>query len=94
MNDCSGKGTCYDGSCLCDKGYRGADCSERYVVHGKILSDGNVICDEGWTGAACDEKPCLLECSNHGKCFDGYCVCEPGFTGKVCNLKSCKDDLP
>ena len=49
-SDCSNRGQCFDGRCLCDMGYHGMDCS--MGGHLKLEMFGT--------------KMCLNNCSGHG----------------------------
>jgi len=59
---CSDNGTCFDGSCLCDAGWTGADCSIEETADpcdgvscndNGICVNGDCLCDTGWTGEDC-----------------------------------------
>jgi len=62
--NCSGRGVCVGGECLCYGGYHGADCSlsSDSVVcvpdcsrHGLLESDKQTcVCQSGWTGHNCE----------------------------------------
>lgn len=82
-----------DGSCACDEGWSGEDCSTPTFVeclpcdrdHGACVSDGSCKCDRFWTGLDCSVKcsPC-----KHGDCqMDGSCHCRPGWTTPDCSKK-------
>jgi len=62
------------GKCDCNTGYKGKDCSIRFVENGKLTA-GKVICDEGFTGIQCEIRTCTDDCNNNGKCVNGTCLC-------------------
>ena len=75
MNKCSGKGSCNNGACHCDKGFDYYDCSltiqkcpNNCHFHGECI-DGNCVCDPFWSGRDCGLKLCDSNCSNHGECI-------------------------
>ena len=88
--DCSGNGICEsaDGSCECDEGYVGPDCS---------------LCAEGFErleSGDCAESACAVEgdiCEPGGRCVDVdggdtwnlSCECDEGYTGELC--EECAD---
>lgn len=50
-------GSCGDGACMCDEGWRSIDCSERECLpgceqHGHC-NNGTCICNKGWNGENC-----------------------------------------
>ena len=63
LNDCAGNGVCQsDGTCQCDSGYGGMDCSEPECgsncpncVVGVTSSDPYCRCADGFTGANCTD---------------------------------------
>lgn len=69
-NDCSGNGTCNDGTCNCDAGYSGTSCG---------------TCGVGYTGYPDCKKTCPGGCNTHGTCNDGTCSCYTGFSGTSCS---------
>lgn len=98
--DCNGNGTCFDGSCLCDTGWTGADCSipetadpcDGVTCSGNgICLSGSCDCDDGWTGVDCSTPdtsgdPCDgITCSGNGTCVNGICDCNTGYTGTDCS---------
>ncbi len=86
LDDCLGHGTCVDGRCQCDPGWRGNGTCD--------------TCAEGYWGEACTACPALnastgtgtgLACSGHGACDGGgttggtgACLCEVGYAGAAC----------
>ena len=76
------------GTCYCDPGYYGADCSvgscpgncSSAAGRGKCV-DFLCECTRGFTGDDCSLRSCpgLPSCSGHGKCFDGTCACFDGW---------------
>ncbi|GLV34405.1 myospheroid [Carabus blaptoides fortunei] len=75
--DCSGRGTCVCGHCLCDE--RGN--SEEHI-YGRYCEIDNYSCARG------SEEVC----SGRGSCIHGECVCFEDWEGAVCNSKkkTCK----
>lgn len=96
---CSDNGVCFDGSCLCDTGWTGADCSIPDTAdpcdgvtcsgNGTCIS-GSCECATGWTGVDCstpvNTDPCDgVTCSGNGTCVNGDCNCDTGYTGTDCS---------
>ena len=90
---CSNNGRCrgMDGTCICDAGFEGDDCSVELVS----------ACPEGFSGPsclACDENSYSADCkstcnasttcSNNGRCRggDGTCICDDGYSGTDCSV--------
>ncbi|KAG7250806.1 hypothetical protein CRUP_034864, partial [Coryphaenoides rupestris] len=76
--DCQNGAKCYhiNGACLCDTGFKGPNCQERF-------------CPPGLYGLICD-KYCPCEAANTVSChpLSGECSCSSGWTGLYCN-ESC-----
>lgn len=55
---CSNQGTCQAGSCSCEKGWVGDDCSQPACpenCNGRgVCYQGFCVCDNGWAGIKCD----------------------------------------
>jgi len=93
---CSGHGNCAEaGTCLCEAGYYGENCSllqeSGCGVNGRLNELGGCTCLPGWKGSHCEERvrslcPGAGVCSGHGTCVDGTCHCEPGYLGLACSL--------
>ncbi|KAM3915579.1 tenascin-N-like [Leptodactylus fuscus] len=79
------------GSCQCDEGWEGPDCSIQKcpVDCGEFGTcvDGACVCAEGYTGADCREKKCDVDCRPNGRCVNGECVCDEGFMGTDCSIE-------
>ena len=69
---CNGHGTCLNGLCLCEKGWKGADCKETDAEaikclpecsgHGTFnIESGQCICEGKWTGSDCSKGNCRKE---------------------------------
>lgn len=67
------------GSCFCNPGYQGLDCSKCQPSHYMI---GNLCYPK---------KLCLNDCSNAGSCdySSGLCSCFPHRSGESCQRKAC-----
>ena len=103
-NNCTGNGSCdtATGTCICNKGFKGDDCSEpdKQVTKCKNDCSGHGICkndvcdcNDGWTGKSCSQskkspKKCN-KCKN-GVCDiqSGICICYAGYKGDLCNIKT------
>ena len=67
-NDCSGKGYCDAGVCVCDPGWNGAlDCSTpgcpSNCTSRGVCEAGVCQCAQGYTGADCSVPVCYNDCS-------------------------------
>lgn len=92
---CSDKGECFMGKCICKPGYTGencgtelpCDCSGHGVCHG-----GACVCNPGFKGTNCaTAEYCPGKtltspqgCSDNGVCNDGACFCFDGYAGDSC----------
>lgn len=85
-NSCSGKGFCQlDGTCRCQDGRTGSDCSIFVCPNGTAWID---------YPTANNVAHGLAPCSNMGTCdtTTGKCACREGFTGHSCNRILCLVD--
>ncbi|XP_053203899.1 teneurin-m-like isoform X2 [Panonychus citri] len=98
--DCGGHGVCFNGICLCDKGWRGSDCTELESESLRCLPDcshhgtfnidtGQCICEPNWSGIDCSKEKCDLNCGSNGFCQSDRCVCNEGWTGFKCDQRLC-----
>ncbi|KAJ3594637.1 hypothetical protein NHX12_003944 [Muraenolepis orangiensis] len=87
--DCSARGLCIDGECVCEEAFAGEDCGL-----GRCLNDcsdrgpcvnGTCRCRPGYVGEDCSLVYCANNCSRKGLCKEGFCVCQEGFAGDDCN---------
>ena len=77
--DCSGHGTCVNGTCACRHGWRGSLCGTSDAdARGARLQQ-----QHAWRVALAD-RPCPANCSMHGVCLHGSCYCERGRGGPSC----------
>jgi len=70
---CSGHGTCDGGTCTCEGGWSGVDCSTHQP--GPPPPPTGTPC-AGW------------QCGSHGSCNSGTCVCDAGYSGDRCEIAS------
>jgi len=98
-NDCGGKGMCIrqevprKGSCDCDVGYGGDDCTQKLCPENcngnGLCKNGTCVCQPAFAGASCATKSCKNCSKDHGVCFDGTCTCRAGYGGLGCHGKVC-----
>ena len=93
--NCTGHGTCFNGTCHCDVGFVRDDCSvvaqtcdKNCSGHGRCV-DAVCECHGGFDGSACDVvlgNQCPRNCTGHGTCdeLSGSCVCDSGYGGRDC----------
>ena len=65
---CNGNGECEDGTCTCEAGWAGEDCSVRVCIPSCVNGtcvDGVCQCDAGYEGAACDVRQTAKFVGNH-----------------------------
>eukprot|EP00946_MAST-07B_sp_MAST-7B-sp1_P003683 g3683.t1 len=86
MNDCSGRGDCLFGFCICYNGFYGIDCSNITCPgdfcyydadsHQQVCSH---CCSAGETLRSDGElyNPLARKVPSNGNCVDGKCVCRP-----------------
>lgn len=96
--ECSGHGSCVNGSCNCDDNFSGHACDSKRCIgyltgtecggHGECLSSGVCRCNTGWKGLDCSTMVCAgsPECSSRGMCLMGSCVCNAGWKGETCDI--------
>ena len=98
---CSGRGSYSQGSCHCNSGWKGKECSipedecesSNCSGHGDCLS-GECNCYPGFTGVNCENELCPIFCSGHGRYIKGSCHCNNGWKGKECELRKDQCESP
>ena len=97
-DDCSGQGKCLNGTCACDHGWGGRDCSMPHCPNdcnapqGMCLPGGECECLPGWVGSSCGEPLCTANCSGHGVCTAPFaCECDENHFGDSCNQSDCSN---
>ena len=98
-NNCSSHGLCNNGTCTCNQGFGGPDCSTNTCPPG-YAGPGCLNCDvaAGYTfdpvKGKCIVNRCSPQCTgSNGSCVDassGICKCNPGYFGQTCQI-SCKN---
>ena len=98
---CSEHGFCVDGTCVCKKGWKGADCASVDSDAMQCLPDCSgsqgafslelhkCVCSPGWTGDDCSKSACGINCGGHGRCEASACVCDAGWAGEFCQERLC-----
>mmetsp|Transcript_4497 Transcript_4497/g.4362 ORF Transcript_4497/g.4362 Transcript_4497/m.4362 type:complete len:165 (+) Transcript_4497:1318-1812(+) len=79
MNGCSGNGTCFYSTCICDIGHYGEYCQYKSCPGSLCYYDS-----EFFTISEC------LHCSGNGICTDGACACNSGYLGDDCSITDCQ----
>nr|KAG5705432.1 hypothetical protein BaRGS_004559 [Batillaria attramentaria] len=95
--NCSGRGECVGGKCVCWEGFNGTSCSldqcpEVCSGQGRLI-EGRCSCYEGFKGPDCSlrEHMCVVpNCNGNGHCINGQCVCFQGFQGPDCGIEVCR----
>jgi hypothetical protein len=91
---CAGNGRCRgkDGTCICDEGWTGANCTTYAGVTRcpeGFSGIGCQVCDENMYSSECI-KQCnaFTTCAGNGRCRgkDGTCICDEGWTGAGCSI--------
>ncbi len=95
--DCGANGTCVDGTCVCDNGWSGTNCSTSICdtvdcgPNGSCdPATGDCNCNEGYSGANCEINVCDgIDCGN-GNCdtATGECICDEGYEGTNCDVET------
>ncbi len=93
-NECSGQGTCESGSCICDAGWDGSDCSIPICEMpcqngGSCTAPNSCECAAGWEGGDCSVPICTDPCQNGTCTSPDTCLCLPGWGGPVCEDAIC-----
>eukprot|EP00750_Incisomonas_marina_P008119 INCI15248.1.p1 GENE.INCI15248.1~~INCI15248.1.p1 ORF type:complete len:2168 (-),score=185.95 INCI15248.1:165-6668(-) len=91
---CGGHGQCVNGTCFCEAGYTGAQCTltackDMCNYHGRCGRDGRCLCDAGWKGDSCQHRYVV---PHHGLLLAGDAdppECFQGWTGPDCGTAQC-----
>eukprot|EP00742_Colponemidia_sp_Colp-10_P000661 GILJ01000720.1.p1 GENE.GILJ01000720.1~~GILJ01000720.1.p1 ORF type:complete len:906 (-),score=123.12 GILJ01000720.1:139-2811(-) len=102
QSTCNGRGSCFEGKCSCDDGWKGPYCGQPKCksecvksLNSEVVSQYNVPCGQpyvcnckqGWTGTFCEEAICNLPCRNGAVCIEpNVCSCTPGWKGPQCDV--------
>lgn len=100
---CGAHGSCEDGACVCESGYRGSQCQICAPdCEGKTCGDdgcggtcgsGPCECTPSCAGKSCGDDGCGGLCGSCGpgmECTNGSC-CTPDCSGKTCGFDGCSD---
>eukprot|EP00743_Colponemidia_sp_Colp-15_P001125 GILK01001237.1.p1 GENE.GILK01001237.1~~GILK01001237.1.p1 ORF type:complete len:891 (-),score=100.70 GILK01001237.1:100-2772(-) len=99
---CNGRGSCFEGKCSCEDGWKGPYCGQPKCqsecvksLNSEVVAQYNVPCGQpyvcnckqGWTGTFCEEAICNLPCRNGAVCIEpNVCSCTPGWKGPLCDV--------
>lgn len=93
LHECNNRGTCSNGTCICDQYWTGEDCSiyTRKLCYGMLIQNrpvSNCECREQARGGnSCEVVFCYNDCSGQGTCLpSGECQCKTGYYGKDCSI--------